>query len=59
LTLEGDSEMKVETAVEVVKAASVINHLRQNRLEYLIVVGIFTMLGWTAEATSYVQGVCF
>ena len=51
--------MKVETAVEVVKAASVINHLKQNRLEYLIVVGIFTMLGWTSEATSYVQGVCF
>ena len=59
MTLEGDDSMKVETAAEVVKAASVLNHLRQNRLEYLIVVGIFTMLGWTAEATSYVQGVCF
>jgi hypothetical protein len=59
LTLEGDDSMKVETAVEVVKAASVFNHLKQNRLEYLIVVGIFTMLGWTSEATSYVQGVCF
>jgi isochorismate hydrolase len=59
LTLEGDDSMKVETAVEVVKAASVLNHLKQNRLEYLIVVGIFTMLGWTSEATSYVQGVCF
>lgn len=59
MTLEGDDSMKVETAVEVVKAASVLNHLKQNRLEYLIVVGIFTMLGWTSEATSYVQGVCF
>jgi hypothetical protein len=51
--------MKVETAVTAVQAVSVLNHLKNNRLEYLIVVGIFTMLGWTSQATSYVQGVCF
>jgi isochorismate hydrolase len=59
LTTEGDDSMKVETAVTAVQAVSVLNHLKNNRLEYLIVVGIFTMLGWTSQATSYVQGVCF
>jgi hypothetical protein len=51
--------MKVETVVQVAKAASVLNHLAKNRLEYLIVLGILTMLGWTSQATEYVQGVCF
>lgn len=51
-----DTDLKVETVATTVQAVSVLNHLKNNRLEYLIVVGIFTMLGWTAEATSYVQG---
>lgn len=59
MTTEGEDSMKVETVVQVAKAASVINHLSKNRLEYLIVLGILTMLGWTSQATEYVQGVCF
>ncbi len=51
--------MNADTAVECTKWASVINHLRNNRIEYLLLVGILHLVGATNKVYSQVQGVCF
>lgn len=50
--------METETAITATKWASAINHLRQNRIEYLILVAIMHMVGATTKAYEQVQGVC-
>jgi hypothetical protein len=47
-----------DLAIKTSKAVVIMDHVRNNRIEYLVLLAISTMLGWTAEATTYVQGVC-
>lgn len=47
-----------EPVVAASKAVVIFDHLKNNRLEYLIVVAIGTVLGWTQQAVSYAQGMC-
>ncbi len=50
--------MQTETVVECTKWASAINHLRSNRIEYLLLIGILHLVGITNKAYSHVSGVC-
>ena len=56
----GSDTMQVEAAdvVTAGKWASVINHVKQNRIEYLICVAILHLVGITNKAYSHVSGVC-
>jgi hypothetical protein len=47
-----------EQVVNASRAIVVLDHLKNNRLEYLLLMAIGTVLGWTQEAVSYAQGVC-
>lgn len=49
---------KVETAITVTKWASLVDHLRNNRIEYLLLVGILHLVGVTNKAYAQVSGVC-
>ena len=49
---------EVETAVAVTKWASLVDHLRNNRIEYLLLVGILHLVGITNKAYAQVSGVC-
>lgn len=46
-------------AVDVVKGASVLNHLKNNRIEYLIGAVLLHSLGLLDRATTQLSGVCF
>ena len=48
----------VDTALSVSKWASILDHVKNNRIEYLLVVGIMHILGFTAKAYDQVSGVC-
>lgn len=48
----------IETAVTVSKWASIVDHIRNNRIEYLLMVGILHIIGITNKAYAQVQGVC-
>ena len=50
--------MEAETAVECGRWAMTLNHLKNNRIEYLLLVGILHLLGATNKAYAHVQGVC-
>ena len=56
----GSDHMKVEaeTCIEVGKWASIANHVRANRIEYLLLIGILHLVGITNKAYSHVSGVC-
>ena len=47
-----------EEVVTATKWASVLNHLKQNRIEYLMCVAILHLVGITNKAYSHVEGVC-
>ena len=47
-----------EAVVATSKAVVIADHLKNNRLEYLLLVAIGTIMGWTQEAVTYVGGVC-
>jgi len=48
-----------ETVVECTRWGMAANHLKNNRIEYLLLVGILHLVGITNKAYSHVQGVCF
>ena len=48
----------VSTVVTTAKWATMLNHLRQNRIEYLICVAILHLVGATTKVYEQVEGVC-
>ncbi len=48
----------VETAIATSKMAMVSEHLKNNRIEYLVLVLFSHVLGLTSKATEYATGVC-
>jgi hypothetical protein len=49
---------EIETAITVSKWASMMDHLKNNRIEYLLCVGILHIVGFTNKAYDHVSGVC-
>jgi hypothetical protein len=49
----------VEVAKEAVTLGSMLNHLKSNRLEYLIAVGLLHLMGVSDAVITRVSGVCF
>jgi len=47
-----------EVVTTTAKAVVITEHLKNNRLEYLLLLAIGTILGWTQDALTYAQGVC-
>ena len=52
-------EMETETVIQATKAASAIDHLKNNRIEYLLVMILCHFLGVTDKIVSQATGVCF
>ena len=47
----------IETCVKVTKGAAALNHLKQNRIEYLVILVFSHMLGLTERIISRTSGV--
>lgn len=52
-------ESAPEIAKEALTAGSVLNHVRQNRIEYLLALGLLHLLGVSDRLITQVSGVCF
>ena len=50
--------MKTETITTATKWASIISHVKANRVEYLVLLAILHMAGLVDKAYSQVSGVC-
>lgn len=51
--------IETEIVKDAVSSASVLNHIRQNRIEYLLAIGILHLLGVTDRVLGAASGVCF
>jgi hypothetical protein len=49
----------IEPVKDAVTTASVLNHLKNNRLEYLLCIGLLHLLGVSDAVLGKVSGVCF
>jgi L-serine deaminase len=47
-----------EEIITTTKWAAVLNHIRANRIEYLMLVAISHLLGLTTKVYGQVEGVC-
>jgi hypothetical protein len=47
-----------ETVIEGAKLASIANHLKSNRLEYLVLILMAHAVGITAKITEQTSGMC-
>lgn len=50
---------ELETVKEAATAASILNHLKENRIEYLLVIGLAHLLGLSDRLLGQLSGVCF
>ena len=50
---------ETEVVKSAVTTASVLNHLKNNRIEYLLVIGLAHLLGVSDRILTQVSGVCF
>jgi len=48
----------VETTVSAVKIGSILSHIRNNNVSYLLGIGIAHMLGITEQVWNYGSGMC-
>lgn len=49
---------QVDQVIAATKWASFVDHVRNNRIEYLLCMGILHLVGITNKAYSHVSGVC-
>ena len=50
---------EAEAVKSAVTTASIINHLKNNRIEYLLAIGLLHLLGVSDRLLTQVSGVCF
>jgi len=50
--------MDKEVAIEGAKLASFVNHLKNNRIEYLVLIMLAHAVGLTAKITEQTNGLC-
>ena len=48
----------IDTCMKVTKGAAALNHLKQNRIEYLVILLFSHILGLTDLVLSRTSGVC-
>jgi len=51
--------IETETAVTVAKTATALNHLKENRIEYLLLLVALHLLDFTSVVLDKAQGVCY
>ncbi len=59
MTLTPETIATAETVKEAVTAASLLNHLKNNRIEYLLAMGLLHLLGVSDRLLAQLSGVCF
>jgi hypothetical protein len=51
--------IETETVIATAKVATALDHLRANRIEYLVLLVLTHMLGLTSVVIEKAQGVCY
>jgi len=57
--LKMNPPIETDTVISSIRVASALDHLKNNRIEYLMVILISHFLGITDIVMSQLNGVCF
>ncbi len=52
-------ESSIEPVKDAVTARSIISHLKENRIEYLLVIALAHLLGVSDRILAQASGICF
>lgn len=52
------AEAAAEVAITTSKAVVVMDHIKNNRIEYLVLAVLAHLIGWTDQAITYASGMC-
>jgi hypothetical protein len=47
-----------DAVVPVAKSVVVMDHIKNNRIEYLLLAGLAHLMGWLDQASSMAAGMC-
>ena len=53
-----EASAATEATVTVAKSVVVMDHIKNNRVEYLVLAVLAHILGWTQQGMEYASGVC-
>ena len=53
-----ESELAISTVKDTVTTASIFTHIRENRIEYLLAIGLLHLLGISDRVLTHASGIC-
>ena len=54
-----ESELAISTVKDTVTTASIFTHIRENRIEYLLAIGLLHLLGISDRVLTHASGICW
>ena len=58
MTITPEATAVADTVKDAVTARSLLNHLRENRIEYLLVIALAHLLGVSDRILAQASGIC-
>lgn len=58
MTITPEAAAAADTVKDAVTARSLLNHLRENRIEYLLVIALAHLLGVSDRILAQASGIC-
>ncbi len=56
--MNNETTTAVTTVKDAVTTASILTHVKNNRIEYLLVIGLLHLLGVSDRVLTYAGGMC-
>ncbi len=56
--MNNETTAAVATVKDAVTTASILTHVKNNRIEYLLVIGLLHLLGVGDRVLTYASGMC-
>lgn len=56
--MNNETQQAVSTVKDAVTTASILTHVKNNRIEYLLVIGLLHLLGISDRILTHASGMC-
>ena len=56
--MNNETQVAVSTVKDAVTTASILTHVKNNRIEYLLVIGLLHLLGISDRILTHASGMC-
>lgn len=56
--MNNETQIAANTVKDAVTTASILTHVKNNRIEYLLVIGLLHLLGISDRVLTHASGMC-